>query len=67
MSAAMAIERHYSTRELSELLSCHPETVRRAAARGELKSVRVGRERRYPALAVRSWLESGRVGGEGVA
>jgi len=51
------IERHYTTRELAQLLSVNPETVRREAARGHLKSVRVGSERRYPESAVRAYLE----------
>jgi excisionase family DNA binding protein len=50
------IERHYTTAELAELLSVHPETVRRAAAAGELRSIRVGRDRRYPESAVLKWL-----------
>ena len=50
------IERHYSTRELAELLSVHPETVLREAARGRLKSVRIGAERRYAESDVRDWL-----------
>lgn len=52
------IERHYTTAELAELLAVHPETVRRAAASGRLRSVRVGRNRRYAESAVREWLES---------
>jgi excisionase family DNA binding protein len=52
------IERHYTTAELAELLSVHPETIRRAAASGRLRSVRVGRDRRYPESAVKEWLES---------
>jgi excisionase family DNA binding protein len=51
------IERHYTTNELAKLLKAHPETVRRAAARGDLKSVRVGKDRRYPESAVREYLE----------
>ena len=50
------IEKHYTTRELSDRLSVHPETIRRAAARGDLRSVRVGSERRYPESAVREYL-----------
>ena len=52
----MAIEKHCTGRELADLLSVNPETIRRAAARGELRSVRVGRERRYPESAVKEWL-----------
>jgi excisionase family DNA binding protein len=52
------IERHYTTRELAELLSVHPETVRREAARGRLKSVRIGAERRYAESAVQEWLRT---------
>jgi excisionase family DNA binding protein len=54
---ANGIEQHYSTRELAALLNAHPETIRRAAARGLLRSVRVGSERRYPASAVEDYLE----------
>jgi excisionase family DNA binding protein len=50
------IERHYTTKELARQLSAHPETIRRAAGRGKLKSVRVGSERRYPESAVVEWL-----------
>ena len=35
------IERHYSTRELAELLAVNPETIRREAARGRLRSTLV--------------------------
>jgi excisionase family DNA binding protein len=50
------IDRYYKTAELAELLSVHPETIRRAARRGELASVRFGLERRYPQAAVVKWL-----------
>lgn len=52
------IERHYTTQELAELLSVNPETIRRAAASGALRSVRVGRVRRYPHSAVIEWLSA---------
>lgn len=52
------IERHYTTGELARRLAVHPETIRRAAARGDLWSVRVGRDRRYPESAVRDWLRN---------
>lgn len=51
------IERHYTTRELAELLAVHPETVRREAQRMRLRSVRVGSERRYPESAVQEYLD----------
>ena len=50
------IERHYTTAQLAELLAVHPETIRRAAAAGSLRSVRVGRDRRYAVSAVQEWL-----------
>lgn len=56
------IERHYSTQELAERLSVNPETVRRAAASGVLRSVRAGRVRRYPESAVVAWLSAGAEG-----
>lgn len=56
------IESHYTGRQLAELLAVNPETIRRAAASGALRSVRVGSERRYPESAVKEWLtvEQGR-------
>lgn len=54
------IERHYKTRELAELLGLHPETIRRAAQRGELESVRIGLDRLYSESAVHNWLEANR-------
>ena len=51
------IEQHYRTREVAGLLAVHEETVLRLAQRGELRSVRIGNERRYPESAVREFLE----------
>jgi excisionase family DNA binding protein len=53
----MAIPRHYKTRELAELLSCHEETILRLAQRGEIHSIMLGGERRYPETAVEEFLE----------
>jgi excisionase family DNA binding protein len=50
------IERHYKTRELAELLGLHPETIRRAAQRGELESIRIGLDRIYSESAVQRFL-----------
>lgn len=50
------IERHYKTREVAELLGVHPETIRRAAQRGELESVRIGLDRIYAESAVERFL-----------
>jgi excisionase family DNA binding protein len=50
------IEPHYTGRQLAALLAVNPETIRRAAATGRLRSVRVGSERRYPESAVKDWL-----------
>ncbi|MGH3029867.1 MAG: helix-turn-helix domain-containing protein [Gaiellaceae bacterium] len=54
------IERHYKTRELAELLGLHPETIRRAAQRGQLESIRIGLDRIYAESAVQCWLEDNR-------
>lgn len=50
------IEQHYTTAQLAKLLSVNDETIRRAAQRGELRSIRVGRDRRYAETAVQDWL-----------
>jgi excisionase family DNA binding protein len=52
------IERMYTTNQVAEAWSVNPETVRRLAGRGLLRSVRVGSERRYPESALREYLES---------
>jgi len=50
------IEQHYKTRELAQRLGIHPETIRRAAQRGELESIRIGLDRIYAESAVNQWL-----------
>jgi excisionase family DNA binding protein len=52
------IERHYTVRQLAERLEVHPETIRREAARGHLRLIRIGRELRFAESAVREWLAS---------
>ena len=54
------IERHYKGSELADLLSIHPETLRRHAAAGEIETVRVGKDRLYPESAVQAWLDRSR-------
>jgi excisionase family DNA binding protein len=39
------------------MLRVNPETIRRAARRGELQSIRVGLKHRYSESAVGAWLE----------
>jgi excisionase family DNA binding protein len=51
------LEKHYKTRAVAELLSVHEETVLRLAQCGNLRSVRVGSERRYPESAIVEFLE----------
>jgi excisionase family DNA binding protein len=52
-----SVERHYATGELAQLLGLCEATIRRAARRGELRSVRFGHRRRYSESAVQEWLE----------
>lgn len=51
------LEKHYKTRDVADLLSVHEETVLRLAQCGNLRSVRVGSERRYPESAIVEFLE----------
>jgi excisionase family DNA binding protein len=52
------IERYYTVQELAELMGVHPETIRREAARKQLRAIRIGRELRFGESAVREWLAS---------
>jgi excisionase family DNA binding protein len=51
------IEPHYTTAQVAGLLAVNPETVRRLAARGELRFVRIGSELRFPEGAVQEYLD----------
>lgn len=53
----MSIGQHLKTTDLAERLSLNPETLRRAAARGELKPVRIGRDLIWPEDEVVRWLQ----------
>jgi excisionase family DNA binding protein len=50
------VDKHYTGKELAELLSLDYETVLHLAQTGEIASVRVGRLRRFPESAVRDYL-----------
>lgn len=52
------LERHYTARELAELFALNVETIRREAARGHLKFMRVGKDLRFAESAVKAWCES---------
>lgn len=51
------IEPHYTTAQVAGLLAVNPETVRRLAARSELRFVRIGSELRFPESAVQEYLD----------
>lgn len=51
------IEPHYTTAQVASLLAVNPETVRRLAARGVLRFVRVGAELRFSETAIRDYLD----------
>lgn len=51
----MTLEPSYKTKQVAALLSCDEETVLRYAQRGELRSWRLGRERRYTESAIREF------------
>lgn len=54
------IEPHYTVKQLAESVCLNPETIRREAAKGNLKSLRFGKDLRFPESAVNEWLESKR-------
>jgi len=52
------IERHYKAGELAALFALNAETIRREAARGNLRFIRIGKDMRFPESAVRDWCRS---------
>jgi excisionase family DNA binding protein len=56
MTSAAAVERHFTTDEVAALLAVSPETIRRLAARGKLRFVRVAANLRFPESAILDYL-----------
>jgi len=54
------LDRHYTARELADLFALNAETIRREAARGNLRFMRIGKDLRFPESAVKEWCESKR-------
>jgi excisionase family DNA binding protein len=54
------VERHYTSAELADLFALNVETIRREAARGNLRFIRIGKDLRFAESAVREWCESKR-------
>lgn len=52
------IERHYTAQELAELFALNVETIRREAARGNLRFIRIGKDLRFAESAVKDWGDS---------
>lgn len=55
-----AIVQHLKTPALARLLDLHPETLRRAAQRGELDPIRIGHDLIWPVNEVQAWLDRNR-------
>lgn len=54
------IEQHWKTEPLAERLGISAETLRRAAQRGEVRPVRLGRDLLWPESEVQRWLDAQR-------
>jgi len=54
------IDRHMKTEPLAELLGISADTLRRAAQRGALRPVRLGRDLLWPEPEVQRWLDEQR-------
>jgi excisionase family DNA binding protein len=52
------IERHYTTQELAQFFALNAEKVRREAARGNLRFIRIGKDLRFAESDVKQWCES---------
>lgn len=55
------LERHYTAQQLADLFALNAETIRREAARGHLRFMRVGKDLRFAESAVKEWCESKQV------
>lgn len=51
------IAKHWKTEPLAEHLGISADTLRRAAQRGELRPVRLGRDLLWPEPEVQRWLD----------
>jgi excisionase family DNA binding protein len=54
------IDKHWKTEPLAEQLGISSDTLRRAAQRGELRPVRLGRDLIWPESEVQRWLDARR-------
>jgi excisionase family DNA binding protein len=62
----VAIEQHYTGRQVAEKLGLDYETVLRLAQTGEITTVRVGRRRLFPESAVNAYLAQNKDAGNGI-
>jgi excisionase family DNA binding protein len=54
------IDKHWKTEPLAEQLGISADTLRRAAQRGEIRPVRLGRDLIWPESEVQRWLDARR-------
>ena len=52
------IERHYTSQEVAGLFALNAETIRREAARGNLRFIRIGKDLRFAESAVKEWRDA---------
>lgn len=62
----MKTDQFYNVRELAEKLAVKPLTIYRLVAEGKLPAVRIGRALRFDPVAIAAFLDSVRVGPEGL-